>query len=50
VTALDVLTVEGTEEPFEREEFFVDSGDDANGGDNDAGDDNDAGGDNDVAE
>ena len=25
VTALDVLTVEGTEEPFEREEFFIDS-------------------------
>jgi len=25
VTALDVLAVEGTEEPFEREEFFIDS-------------------------
>ena len=30
VTALDVLAVEGTEEPFEREEFFLDS-DDADG-------------------
>jgi len=29
VTALDVLAVEGTDEPFEREEFFVDSDDDA---------------------
>jgi len=25
VTALDVLAVEGTEEPFEREEFFIGS-------------------------
>ncbi|ERH02919.1 MAG: TIGR01213 family protein [Halonotius sp. J07HN6] len=32
VTALDVLAVEGTEEPFEREEFFLDDDSD---GDND---------------
>ncbi len=40
VTALDVRTVEGTDEPFEREEFFLDSGD----GGNDAGDDNNVAG------
>jgi TIGR01213 family protein len=38
VTALDVLAVEGTEEPFEREEFFLDSDADSDGDTDGAGD------------